>query len=333
MDLRTFLLLLLCSRLCQGLLGPRVFARPQRALGAAGTESEVITPAVTGEVLARSLPYIQRYAGEYVVVKYGGHAMVDPSLAKQFATDMVLLQAMGIKVVIVHGGGPQIKNMLTRLDIESHYVEGLRVTDAATMEVAEMVLCGSINKGIVASIQQAGGVSVGLSGKDGSILRTRKAEKSVIDPQSGRPIPVDLGLVGEPERVDISLITKLCDQGVIPVIAPIGMDAKGNSNNVNADTAAGAIAGALEAKRLLLLTDVAGVLDKSMKLLPKLSLSDVAALVEDGTITGGMVPKLQTATDAVRNRVDAAIIMDGRVQHSALLELFTDEGVGTIISQ
>mmetsp|Transcript_6998 Transcript_6998/g.20439 ORF Transcript_6998/g.20439 Transcript_6998/m.20439 type:complete len:317 (-) Transcript_6998:326-1276(-) len=269
----------------------RMAASQLRAIS--NNESGISGAAVTGEVLARSLPYIQRYAGEFIVVKYGGHAMVDEALAKQFASDMVLLKAVGINVIIVHGGGPQIKDMLTKLDIESKFVEGLRVTDEATMEVAEMVLSGPINKGIVSAIQLAGGKAVGLSGKDGNILRTKKAEKEVVDPESGRPIQVDLGLVGEPDVVDVSLLRHLSAEGVIPVVAPVGVDAKGRSNNVNADTAAGAIAGALQAKRLMLLTDVAGVLDKNMKLLTQLSLSDVSSLVADGTISGGMVPKLQ----------------------------------------
>lgn len=294
--------------------------------------TEPNTKELTGEVLAQSLPFIQRYAGKTVVVKYGGHAMVDEELSKQFASDMVLLKAVGINVVIVHGGGPQIKSMLERLNIESTYVEGLRKTDAATMEVAEMVLSGPINKGIVSAIQMAGGRAVGLSGKDGGLFRARKVRKEVLDAASGKPIEVDLGLVGEPEAVDPTLLESLCAAGNIPVVAPIGVDASGQSYNINADTAAGAVAAALRAERLLLLTDVAGVLDKSKRLLSQLTLNDVGALVEDGTISGGMVPKLQTATDAVRAGCNASIIMDGRVPHAALLELFTERGVGTIVT-
>jgi acetylglutamate kinase len=286
----------------------------------------------TASILAHSLPYIQRYAGKTIVVKYGGHAMVDPLLSKQFAKDMVLLKAVGINVVIVHGGGPQIKNMLGKLAVESQFVEGLRVTDAATMEVVEMVLSGPINKGIVTSIQTAGGKGVGLSGKDGGLLKARKKMKEVKDPVTGELHKVDLGQVGEPEAVDTTLVNSLCASGAIPVIAPIGWDSEGTSYNMNADTAAGAVAGALGAERLLLLTDVAGVLDKSNRLLTELSLSDVDNLVKDGTISGGMVPKLETATGAVKAGATASIILDGRVKHAVLLELFTDKGEGTMIT-
>lgn len=282
------------------------------------------------EVLAQSLPYIQRYAGKTIVVKYGGHAMVDPELSKQFASDMVWLKAVGINVVIVHGGGPQIKSMLAKLGVESQYVEGLRVTDPATMEVVEMVLSGPINKGIVGAIQTAGGKGVGLSGKDGGLLKAKKKHKEML--VEGEMKKIDLGWVGEPETVDTTLVNNLCASGAIPVIAPVGVDGTGQSYNINADTAAGAVASALGAERLLLLTDVPGVLDKDKQLQTQMTLGDVDAFVKDGTITGGMVPKLETATAAVKAGCQASIILDGRVPHAVLLELFTEEGEGTMIT-
>ena len=283
------------------------------------------------EVLIEALPYFQRYAGRTFVVKYGGHAMGDPEAARDFAEDIVLLRAVGINPVVVHGGGPQIGAMLAKLGVESTFVDGLRVTDKATAEVAEMVLSGAINKQLVGWLAGAGGKAIGISGKDGNLVRAKKVERTTRDPDSNIERAVDLGFVGEPEHVDTAIIDTAVASGMIPVIAPIGADAEGNTYNINADTMAGAIASALGAARLFLLTDVAGVLDKSGALLTDLSPADIASLKEDGTISGGMIPKLETCVSAVKAGCEAAVVLDGRVPHAMLLEFFTARGAGTLV--
>lgn len=281
--------------------------------------------------LIEALPYLQRYAGRTFVVKYGGHAMGDEDAANAFARDVVLLKQVGIDPVVVHGGGPQIGAMLERLGHESAFVDGLRVTDEATAEIAEMVLSGAINKSIVARIQDAGGSAIGLSGKDGRLVQARKLTRTRRDPDSNIERIVDLGFVGEPDVVDISVIQTARDAGMIPVIAPVAAGADGKTYNINADTMAGAIAGALGAARLLLLTDVAGVKDASGTLVPELTPAAIARLTEEGTITGGMIPKLETCTAALEAGCEAAVILDGRVRHAMLLEFFTASGAGTLV--
>jgi acetylglutamate kinase len=283
------------------------------------------------ETLTEALPYLQRYAGATFVVKYGGHAMGDPELARDFAEDVVLLKAVGINPIVVHGGGPQIGAMLKRLGVESQFVGGLRVTDAETARIAEMILAGSINKEIVGWIAQAGGKAVGISGKDAALVVAEKVRRSEPDPNSGIERHVDLGFVGEPVHVDPSILATLSAQGFIPVVAPVALGADGHTYNINADTMAGAIAGACQASRFFLLTDVAGVLDKSGELLTDLDPAGVAALKADGTISGGMIPKVETCVNAVQAGVDAAVILDGRVPHAMLLEIFTRRGAGTLV--
>ena len=283
------------------------------------------------ETLIEALPYLQRYAGCTFVVKYGGHAMGDPALAHDFALDIVLLKAVGINPVVVHGGGPQIGAMLKTMGVESTFIDGLRVTDAKTAQVAEMVLCGNINKEIVGWIAQAGGRAMGLSGKDGGMVTARKVERTSRDPDSNIEKVIDLGFVGEPDTIDTSVIETVSAAGMIPVIAPIARGADGQTYNINADTMAGAIAAALGAARLFLLTDVAGVLDKRGELMTDLRPADVAQLQADGTISGGMIPKLETCLTAVEAGCEAAVVLDGRVSHAMLLEIFTQEGAGTLI--
>lgn len=284
------------------------------------------------ETLIEALPYFQRYAGRTFVVKYGGHAMGDPKAAREFAEDIVLLRAVGINPVVVHGGGPQIGAMLKKLGVESEFVDGLRVTDKATAEVAEMVLSGAINKELVGWIAKAGGKAIGISGKDGGLVTATKVERSVRDPESNIERVIDLGFVGEPSKVDTAVIDTAVAAGMIPIIAPIGASEEGETYNINADTMAGAIASALGAARLFLLTDVPGVLSKDGELLTDLKPADVAALREDGTISGGMIPKLETCVGAVEAGCDAAVVLDGRVPHAMLLEFFTSRGAGTLIS-
>ncbi|KCZ46994.1 MULTISPECIES: acetylglutamate kinase [unclassified Hyphomonas] len=288
----------------------------------------------TAKTLSEALPYIQRYVGQIVVVKYGGHAMVDEGLSAMFARDVVLLKTLGLHPVIVHGGGPQIGKLLDRLGIVSEFKGGLRVTDEATMEVVEMVLSGPINKSIVRAINQAGGLAVGLSGSDGQLLQATKATKTERDPDSHIEQVLDLGFVGEPTGVDTSVIEALlqADSQLIPVVAPVAMGPDGHRFNVNADTAAGALAEALGASRLLLLTDVAGVLDKDKNLMRDIKVADIPRLIEDGTAVGGMIPKLETAAHSVNHGVGAAVILDGRAPHALLMELFTEHGAGTLIS-
>ena len=283
------------------------------------------------ETLVEALPYLQRYAGKTFVVKYGGHAMGDAELARDFAEDVVLLKAVGINPVVVHGGGPQIGAMLKKLGVESQFIDGLRVTDKATAEVAEMVLSGGINKEIVRWIAGAGGKAIGLSGKDGGLVTARKVTRTTRDPDSQIEQVVDLGFVGEPKSVDTSVIKTISDAGMIPVIAPIAVGEDGETYNINADTMAGAIAAALGAARLFLLTDVAGVLDADKQLLTDLTPADIAALQAAGTISGGMIPKLETCIHAVEAGCEAAVVLDGRVPHAMLIEVFTARGAGTLI--
>ena len=286
---------------------------------------------IKAETLTEALPYLQRYAGKTFVVKYGGHAMGDPDLARNFAEDIVLLKAVGINPVVVHGGGPQIGAMLKRVGVESEFIDGLRVTDKETAEIAEMVLSGAINKELVQWISAAGGKAIGISGKDGGFVKARKLRRTSRDPDSNIERIVDLGFVGEPEHVDTSVLESLSQAGMIPVIAPIGVGEDGQTYNINADTMAGAIAGALKASRLFLLTDVAGVLDKDGEMITDLDPDKIETLQKDGTISGGMIPKLETCVDAVKKRVDAAVILDGRVPHAMLLEFFTEKGAGTLV--
>ena len=281
--------------------------------------------------LIEALPYFQRYAGRTFVVKYGGHAMGDEQAAREFASDIVLLKAVGINPVVVHGGGPQIGAMLKKLGVESTFVDGLRVTDKATAEIAEMVLSGAINKQLVGWIARAGGKAIGLSGKDGNLVTATKLERTAKDPDSNIEQALDLGFVGEPTLVDTAVIDTAIAAGMIPVVAPIGSGADGHTYNINADTMAGALAAALGAARLFLLTDVAGVLDKKGDLLTDLDPADIARLREDGTIGGGMIPKLETCVHAVEGGCDAAVVLDGRVAHAMLLEFFTEQGAGTLI--
>jgi acetylglutamate kinase len=281
--------------------------------------------------LSEALPYLRRHAGATFVVKYGGAAMGDPELARLFARDIALFQQVGIRTVVVHGGGPQIGDMLLRLRIKSEFVDGLRVTDGETVEIVEMVLCGSINKAVVSLIEDAGGRAVGLSGKDGGFLRARKLKPARKATDSNIEKVLDLGFVGEPTRVEPGVLSGLLDAGFVPVIAPIGMGKRGETYNINADTAAGAIAAALGARRLLMLTDVVGVLDKAGELLPEMTAVQARRLIREGTIRGGMIPKVETCLGAAENGVDAAVIIHGQVPHALLLEVFTEHGMGTLI--
>ncbi len=284
------------------------------------------------KVLARALPHMQRYDDAIVVVKYGGHAMGNEEVARSFARDIVLLEQAGVNPVVVHGGGPQIGAMLEKLGIKSQFAAGLRVTDKATVEIVEMVLAGSINKQIVGFINEAGGMAVGLCGKDGNMVRARKASRTLVDSDSKIEQIVDLGFVGEPDTVDTTVLDQILRREIIPVLAPVAAANDGGTYNVNADTFAGAIAGALKAKRLLLLTDVPGVLDKDKKLIPHLTIADAHALIADGTISGGMIPKVETCIYALEKGVEGVVIIDGKVPHSVLLELLTDHGAGTLIT-
>ena len=282
-------------------------------------------------ILTEALPYMREHAGKVIVVKYGGHAMGDAALSEAFARDIVLLKQVGLNPVIVHGGGPQIGSMLKRLEIESEFVDGLRVTDAATVEIVEMVLSGRINKGIVAAITAAGGKAVGLSGKDGGLIAARKLTSVHKDPDSGIEKVRDLGFVGEPTRVDPKVLEIFARSVFIPVIAPIGIGENGQTFNINADTVAGAVAIAAQATRLLLLTDVEGVLDKAGGLIKEMNVGDAHDRMADGTLTGGMIPKVETCIQAIEGGVGAAVIVDGRAPHATLLEIFTAHGSGTMI--
>lgn len=290
--------------------------------------------AASAAALSEALPYIRRYDKRIVVVKYGGHAMGDPALGQRFARDLVMLKQVGINPVLVHGGGPQIGKMLERLKINSSFVDGLRVTDAQTVDIVEMVLAGSINKELVSLIIGQGGMAVGLSGKDGQLLTARKLEHTRADPDSMlEKAVVDLGFVGEPAQVNPHVLDIVLKSDIIPVVAPTGADASGQTYNINADTAAGAIAGAIKACRLLLLTDVPGVKDAKGELISRLTLDEARGLIKTGAATGGMIPKIETCLAAVEAGVEGAVILDGREPHAVLLELFTDKGFGTLIER
>ena len=293
--------------------------------------SDPISPEVQARILSEALPYMQRYDEEIIVVKYGGHAMGEDHLARDFARDIVLLGQTTINPVVVHGGGPQIEAMLKKVGVQSQYAAGLRITDAKTLEIVEMVLAGSINKQMVGYINEAGGKAVGLCGKDGNMVVARKLTRTVIDPDSAIEKVIDLGFVGEPDKIDTTLLTQILGRKLIPVLAPVAAAANGGTFNVNADTFAGAIAGALKAKRFLLLTDVPGVLDKSKSLIKELSVDDARRLIGDGTISGGMIPKVETCIEALDHGVEGVVILDGKVPHAVLLELFTELGAGTLI--
>jgi acetylglutamate kinase len=280
-------------------------------------------------ILMQALPHMLHYDDTIIVVKYGGHAMGDESVARNFARDMVLLEQSGVNPVVVHGGGPQIGAMLTKLGIKSEFADGLRVTDKATVEVVEMVLAGAINKQIVGFINSEGGRAIGLCGKDGNMVTAQKVRKVE---QDGKPA-IDLGFVGEPSKVDSTVLEQVLGRELIPVLAPIAQGAEGETFNVNADTFAGAIAGALNAKRLLLLTDVPGVLDKDKNLIKQLHIGDIPALIADGTITGGMIPKVETCIYAIEQGVEGVVILDGKIPHAVLIELLTDHGAGTLITR
>ena len=282
-------------------------------------------------VLTEALPYMRRYSGHRILVKFGGHAMGEAETIRSFADDMVLLNQVGACPVIVHGGGPQIGEMLKKLDIQSEFINGLRVTDADTVSVVEMVLCGAINKSIVGALQMAGGRAVGLSGKDSNLMTARKLGEAKGD--SNIEDNIDLGFVGEPAAIDTSVLDALIDSGMTPVIAPVAPSKDGETYNINADTAAGAIASAMNATRLLMLTDVSGVLNKDGEHIQKLTISKARALIADGTINGGMIPKVETCIDAVEGGAEAAVILDGRERHAVLVELFTEHGIGTIITK
>ncbi len=290
-----------------------------------------VTPFEQARILAEALPYMQRYDDKTVVVKYGGHAMGAEHLAREFARDIVLLEQTAINPVVVHGGGPQIEAMLKKVGVQSQYAAGLRITDEKTLEIVEMVLAGSINKQMVGYINEAGGRAIGLCGKDGNMVVARKLTRTVIDPDSAIEKVIDLGYVGEPETVDTTVLDQILGRELIPVLAPVAAAANGGTFNVNADTFAGAIAGALRAKRLLLLTDVPGVLDKSKQLIKELSVDDARRLIADGTISGGMIPKVETCIDALERGVEGVVILNGTVPHAVLLELFTELGAGTLI--
>ncbi len=294
-------------------------------------DKTVTDPQDAARVLSEALPHMQRYDEATVVVKYGGHAMGDEHMAREFARDIVLLEQTATNPIVVHGGGPQIEAMLKRAGVQSQFAGGLRITDAATLEIVEMVLAGSINKQMVGYINAAGGKAIGLCGKDGNMVVARKLTRTVVDPDSEIEKVVDLGFVGEPDKVDITVLTQILGRELIPVLAPVAASADGSSFNVNADTFAGAIAGALKAKRFLLLTDVPGVLDKSKELIKEMSAADVRRLIADGTISGGMIPKVETCLYALEKGVEGVVILDGKVPHAVLLELFTDLGSGTLI--
>ena len=295
------------------------------------TEAVKGSPAERAEILTQALPHMLRYDDAIVVVKYGGHAMGDEATARSFARDKVMLEQSGVNPVVVHGGGPQIGAMLEKLGIRSQFSHGLRVTDKTTIEIVEMVLCGSINKQIVGFINAEGGRAIGLCGKDGNMVTATKLEQTIdgADADHG----VDLGFVGEPSRVDTTVLDQVLGRELIPVLAPVAQGGDGATYNVNADTFAGAIAGALKAKRLLLLTDVPGVLDKNKQLIKELSVDAIKELVADGTVTGGMIPKVQTCIYALEQGVEGVVILDGKVPHSVLLELLTDHGAGTLITR
>jgi acetylglutamate kinase len=283
-------------------------------------------------MLIEALPFMRRYSGKTILVKFGGHAMGKADYVNAFAADIALLDQVGARPVVVHGGGPQIGDMLKKLQIESSFIDGLRVTDEATISVVEMVLAGGINKALVAAIAGAGGRAVGVSGKDGGLLTARKLMAVAKASDSAIQQAVDLGFVGEPSHVDVTVLNALMQHHLIPVVAPVGSGEDGKTYNINADTAAGAIAAALNATRMLMLTDVSGVLDKNGKLISSLTISQAEALIHDGTVSGGMIPKVKTCIEAVQGGAEGAVIMDGRAPHALLVELFTEHGMGTMIT-
>ncbi|MDI3325713.1 acetylglutamate kinase [Pontibacterium granulatum] len=286
----------------------------------------------TAEVLSEAMPYIQRFVGKTIVIKYGGNAMTDEKLKNSFARDIVMMKLIGINPIVVHGGGPQIGNLLDKLSIESHFINGMRVTDSKTMDVVEMVLGGMVNKEIVGLINANGGSAIGLTGKDGQLLRARKLKVKHKTPEMEAPEIIDIGHVGEVAQVNVKVLDMLAQSDIIPVIAPIGVDENGDSYNINADLVAGKVAEVLQAEKLILLTNIAGLLDKDGNVLTGLTTKQVDELIEDGTIYGGMLPKIDCALGAVKSGVTSSHIIDGRVAHSCLLEIFTDEGVGTLIT-
>ena len=296
------------------------------------TDASNTSPQLQAEILMQALPHMLRYDESIIVVKYGGHAMGDEEVARSFARDMVLLEQSGVNPVVVHGGGPQIGAMLKKLGIKSEFAAGLRITDKATVEIVEMVLAGSINKQIVGFINAAGGRAIGLCGKDGNMVTATKVTR-VHDPALNQEVDLDLGFVGDPSKVDTTVLDQVLGRELIPVLAPVCQGADGETYNVNADTFAGAIAGALKAKRLLFLTDVPGVLDKDKQLINELSVSQIRALIADGTITGGMIPKVETCIYAIEQGVDGVVILDGKTPHAVLIELLTDGGAGTLITR
>ena len=304
---------------------------PLESLGQAANE-RAMSAHVQARILAEAIPHLIRYDEQTVVVKFGGHAMGDEALATAFAKDMVYLKQSGINPVVVHGGGPQIASMLKKLEITSDFVHGLRVTDKPTVEVVEMVLCGKINKEIVSAINQQGGKAVGISGKDANLMIAKKITE-MPDPTSNLMQAVDIGYVGDPVEVNPHIVEVISKSDLIPVIAPVGISREGETLNINADTFASALAARMRAKRLLLLTDVAGVLDKNKKLIPRLTTDEARALIKDGTISGGMIPKIEGCIEVVEAGVEGVVIIDGRVPHCVLLELFTEHGVGTLVTQ
>ena len=283
-------------------------------------------------MLIEALPFMRRYSGKTILIKFGGHAMGKADYVNAFAADIALLDQVGARPVVVHGGGPQIGDMLKKLQIKSNFIDGLRVTDEATISVVEMVLAGGINKALVAAISGAGGRAVGVSGKDGGLLTARKLMAMAKASDSAIQQAVDLGFVGEPSHVDVTVLNALMQHHLIPVVAPVGSGEDGKTYNINADTAAGAIAAALNATRMLMLTDVTGVLDKNGKLISSLTISQAEALIHDGTVSDGMIPKVKTCIDAVQGGAEGAVIMDGRAPHALLVELFTEHGMGTMIT-
>ncbi len=295
------------------------------------TPEQIQVAAEEADILVQALPFLRRYAGVTVVVKYGGHAMGDDALAAKFGRDIALLKQVGVNPVVVHGGGPQINAMLERLAIKSTFVDGLRVTDASMVEVVEMVLAGTVNKHVAGLINQAGALAVGICGKDGGMIRARKLTRTVKDPGSHIERALDLGFVGEPVHVDVRVIHALTGAGLIPVIAPVGVGEDGHTYNINADDVAGAVAAALGAQRLLMLTDVAGVLDGNKQLVAEMTVAEAEAGISNGMISGGMIPKVENCVEAVRGGVKGAVILDGRMQHACLLELFKEGGLGTLI--
>ena len=295
-----------------------------------GTENGAVTAQLKARILAEALPHLIRYDGQTVIIKFGGHAMGDAALSDAFAKDIVYLKKSGVNPIVVHGGGPQIAAMLKRLDIKSEFVHGLRVTDKPTVEVVEMVLAGAINKDIVTAINRQGGKAVGISGKDANLMIAKKITH-MPDPESNILQAVDIGYVGEPVEVNPEIIDVISKSDLIPVIAPVGVSREGQTLNINGDTFASALAARIKAKRLLLLTDVAGVLDKDKKLIEDLTVDDARAMIRNGTITGGMIPKIEGCIEVVEAGVEAVVIIDGRVPHCVLLELFTEHGVGTIV--